>query len=171
MSEALEPTQVVDVLNTYLNLTNDCIMNNEGTLDKFIGDATMAIFNAPLPLEDYVYKAVKCAWEMTQRAEEIGKELREKYSREVSFGIGVHCGKAVVGNIGTKMRMDYTAIGDTVNTTARLESNAKAGEILISKEVYERLKDRIEVTSYGTSIKLKGKSEGFEVYRVDKLLG
>ena len=69
------------------------------------------------------------------------------------------------------MRMDYTAIGDTVNTSARLEANAKPGEILISKDVYEILKERIEVTSYGTSIKLKGKSEEFEIFRVDRLLG
>lgn len=170
MSEVLTPPQVVDVLNTYLNLTNECIMKNEGTLDKFIGDATMAIYNAPLPLNDYVYKAVKTAWDMVQGAEELGKALKEKYGRNVSFGIGVHCGKAVVGNIGTKMRMDYTAIGDTVNTSARLEANAKPGEILISKDVYEVLKERIEVTSYGTSIKLKGKSEEFEIFRVDRLL-
>lgn len=171
MSEALEPVQVVDVLNTYLTLTNDCIINNQGTLDKFIGDATMAIYNAPLPLDDYIYKAVKTAWEMKQGAQELGKKLQEKYGREVSFGIGVHCGPAVVGNIGTKMRMDYTAIGDTVNTAARLESNAKAQEILISKDVYEALKGRIEVTSYGTGIKLKGKSDSFEIFRVDQLLG
>lgn len=170
MSEVLTPPQVVDVLNTYLTLTNDCIMKNEGTLDKFIGDATMAIYNAPLPLEDYIYKAVKTAWDMTLGAEALGRKLKEKYGRDVSFGIGVHCGKAVVGNIGTKMRMDYTAIGDTVNTAARLEANAKAGEILISKDVYEALKGRISVTSYGQSIKLKGKSEGFEIFRVDDLL-
>lgn len=171
MSEALKPPQVVDVLNTYLTLTNDCIMKNQGTLDKFIGDATMAIYNAPIPLEDYIFKAVKTAWDMKQKAEELGMQLKEKYGREVSFGIGVHCGQAVVGNIGTKMRMDYTAIGDTVNTAARLESNAKAGEILISKDVYEALKGRIEVTSYGTSIKLKGKSDSFEIFRVDGVIG
>lgn len=170
MSEILTPHQVVDVLNTYLCLTNECIMKNEGTLDKFIGDATMAIYNAPLPLEDYIYKAVKSAWDMVQGAQALGTDLKKKYGREVAFGIGVHCGKAVVGNIGTKMRMDYTAIGDTVNTAARLEANAKPGEILISRAVYDALKDRIKVTSYGTSIKLKGKSEGFEIFRVDQLL-
>lgn len=170
MSEVLEPKQVVEILNTYLNLTNQCIVNNGGTLDKFIGDATMAIFNAPLPMEDYVYKAVKTACDMVEGAKELSDELNKTYGREVSFGVGVHCGKAVVGNIGTKMRMDYTAIGDTVNTAARLESNAKAGQVLISKAVYDVIKNRIEVESLGSSIKLKGKSEGFEIFSVKKLL-
>lgn len=170
MSEILEPTQVVEILNTYLNLTNQCIVDNGGTLDKFIGDATMAIFNAPLPMEDYIYKAVKTACDMVEGSKALSEELNKKYGREVSFGVGVHCGKAVVGNIGTKMRMDYTAIGDTVNTAARLESNAKAGQVLISKAVYDCIKHRIEVESLGTSIKLKGKSEGFEIFSVKKLL-
>ena len=125
----------------------------------------MAIFNAPLPQEDYVYEAVLTAMDMVEGARELEKELKEKFGKSVSFGIGVHCGKAVVGNIGTERRMDYTAIGDTVNTAARLEANAPAGTVLISRNVYEKLKNRIEAVSIG-NLPLKGKKEELEVFRV-----
>ena len=84
----------------------------------------------------------------------------------LAFGIGVNCGDAVVGNIGCEVRMDYTAIGDTVNTAARLESNAKRGQILISQEVYDNVKDRVDVTPIG-EIPLKGKAQGVFIYQVD----
>lgn len=167
MSEVLTPPQVVEILNRYLTLTTSCIMKNQGTLDKFVGDATMAIFNAPLPQEDYIFKAVKAAWNMVEASKELGEELEKQFGRTVSFGIGVHCGQAVVGNIGAKMRMDYTAIGDTVNTAARLEANAPGGQILISRAVADALEGRIRVTSLGDTIKLKGKAAGFEVLRLE----
>ena len=170
MSELLTPPEVVAILNRYLDLTSRCIMQNGGTLDKFVGDATMAIFNAPLPQEDYIYQAVKTAMDMVEGSKALSEELLEQYGRTVSFGIGVHCGQAVVGNIGAEIRMDYTAIGDTVNTAARLESNAPGGQILISRAVADALEGRIRVTSLGDTIKLKGKSAGFEILRVDGLV-
>lgn len=170
MSELLEPAQVVEMLNQYLALTSTCIMNNRGTLDKFIGDATMAFWGAPLPQEDYIYNAVKTAMEMIEGSEAVSKDLLERFGRTVSFGIGVHCGPAIVGNIGSPNRMDYTAIGDTVNTASRLESNAPGGQLLISRAVADALIGRIEVTSLGDTIKLKGKAAGFEILRVDRLL-
>ena len=163
MSESLEPEQVVDILNSYLNLTTNAIFSNGGTLDKFIGDATMAVFNAPFDLDDYVYRAVKTAWDIVSGGNAIESKFLEKYGRSVSFGVGVNCGPAVVGNIGCDFRMDYTAIGDTVNTAARLESNAKRGQVLISEKVYDRVKDRIEAEPIG-EIPLKGKSKGVFVY-------
>ena len=168
MSESLQPEQVVDILNEYLNLTSQSIFNNQGTLDKFIGDATMAVFNAPMDLEDYVYKAVCAANDMRKGAEVLEKKLTEQFGNSVQFGIGVNCGPAIVGNIGSEKRMDYTAIGDTVNTAARLESNAKRGEILISEAVYERIKDRIEVEPVG-ELSLKGKSQKIATYRLLKI--
>ncbi|MBP5733251.1 MAG: adenylate/guanylate cyclase domain-containing protein [Lachnospiraceae bacterium] len=167
MSEALPATEVVEILNQYLTLTTKCVMDNHGTLDKFVGDCTMAIWNAPLPQEDYVMNACKAALDMVKGSEELAKELQEKYGRTVAFGVGVHCGKAVVGNIGAKMRMDYTAIGDTVNTAARLEANAPGGCVYISRAVVDALGDRILATSLGTSIKLKGKADGFEIFTLD----
>ena len=169
MSEKLTPSEVVEILNQYLTLIADCIMRNGGTLDKFIGDAAMAFWGAPLPQEDYVMKAVRAAEDMRQGSDELSKVLMEKYGRTVSFGIGVHVGDAVVGNIGSPQRMDYTAIGDTVNTSARLEANAPARTIFISREVADCLEGRIRVTSLGTSIKLKGKSD-MEILTMDEIL-
>ncbi len=169
MSEALQPEQVVEILNEYLALVTDAIFKNGGTLDKFIGDAAMAVFNAPFDSDDYVYKAVCAARDIAAGGDRIAATFMERFGRTVSYGIGVNCGDAVVGNIGCDFRMDYTAIGDTVNTAARLESNAKAGQILISKHVYDRLQDRISVTEIG-EIPLKGKSQGLMVYALDKIM-
>ena len=170
MSERLKPAQVVEVLNDYLTLIAKCILDNGGTLDKFIGDAAMAFWGAPLPQEDFVMKAVRAAADMVKGSQALSRQLMEKYGRTVSFGIGVHVGEAVVGNIGSPERMDYTAIGDTVNTSARLEANAPAGTIYISRAVADALEGRIRVTSLGDSIKLKGKQEGFEVLTMDEIL-
>ncbi len=169
MSEILTPEEVVSILNRYLNLTTECIMKNRGTLDKFVGDCTMAIWNAPVAQEDYVMNACRAALDMVEGSKVLSEELMNKFGRTVSFGIGVHCGSAVVGNIGAEMRMDFTAIGDTVNTSARLEANAPAGKIYISRDVVDRLGDRIRVTSLGDSITLKGKSNKFEIFTLDGL--
>ena len=170
MSEKMSPDQVVEILNQYLALIADCIMRNEGTLDKFIGDAAMAFWGAPRPQEDYVMKAVRAAEDMRRGSDQLSRQLMKRFGRTVSFGIGIHVGEAVVGNIGSPQRMDYTAIGDTVNTASRLESNAPGGTIYISREVADRLKGRIRVTSLGSSVKLKGKAEGFEVLTLDGIV-
>ena len=168
MSEILKPEEVVEILNEYLSLTTASIFNNSGTLDKFVGDATMAVFNAPLDLDDYIYRAVKAAWDMKAGSVALAEKFEARFGRSVAFGIGVNCGDAVVGNIGCEVRMDYTAIGDTVNTAARLESNAKRGQILISQEVYDNVKDRVDVTPIG-EIPLKGKAQGVFIYQVDNV--
>ncbi len=165
LSESLKPAEVVEILNEYLNLTTNAIFKNSGTLDKFIGDATMAVFNAPFDLEDYEYKAVCAALDIVAGAKELEKKCLERFGKSVAFGVGVNCGEAVVGNIGCDFRMDYTAIGDTVNTAARLESNAKRGQVLISEHIYQRVKDRVKVQEIG-EIPLKGKSKGVCVYEL-----
>lgn len=165
LSEVLTPEEVVEVLNEYFELITTCIFNNGGTLDKFIGDAAMAIFNAPVEVEDYTYKAVKTACDIVKGAKELEDKLFERFGKEVRFGIGVNKGEAVVGNIGSNSRMDYTAIGNTVNTAARLEANAKPGQVLISADVYNEVKDIFEAESIG-EIPLKGKSQKIEVFSV-----
>jgi adenylate cyclase len=171
LSEALPPPRVVELLNRCLTLTADCVMRNGGTLDKFIGDATMAFWGAPLPQEDCVFKAVKAATDIRSGAKALERELFDVCGKAIGFGVGVHCGPAVVGNIGTAARMDYTAVGDTVNTAARLESNAPLGEIFVSRAVADALQGRVEFVSLGDSVKLKGKAEGFEVLRVVAVSG
>ena len=168
MSESLRPAEVVEILNEYLSLTTRSIFDNGGTLDKFVGDATMAVFNAPFDLDDYVFRAVCTAWDMMAGADAIADQFEKRFGKRVAFGIGIHCGEAVVGNIGCDFRMDYTAIGDTVNTAARLESSADRGQILISEEVYEAVRDRIEAAPIG-EIPLKGKNNGVFVYQLDKV--
>lgn len=168
LSESVEPEEIVAILNEYLNLTANCIFEHGGTLDKFIGDATMAIFNAPLPLEDHEMQAVKTAWAMKQGSIALEEKLKERFGKSVKFGIGIHTGPAVVGNIGSKNHMDYTAIGDTVNTAARLESNTKPGQIIMSDAVYEKVKNRIKVTSLG-EIHVKGKVQGIQIYELEGL--
>jgi class 3 adenylate cyclase/CHASE2 domain-containing sensor protein len=168
MSEKLNPEQVVEILNDYLNLTSTAIFKYGGTLDKFIGDATMAVFNAPLDIEKPVLKAICAALDMLKGAIELGEKSLERCGIKVTFGIGINYGAAIVGNIGASFRMEYTAIGDAVNTAQRLESNAKAGQILISESVYEEVKDFVKVTPIGI-IPLKGKSEEVSVYQLDGL--
>lgn len=165
LSERLEPEEVVEILNEYLKHVTDCILGHHGTLDKFVGDAAMAVFNAPFDLDDYIYEAVGAAWDISRGAGELSKMLMERFGRTVSFGVGVNCGPAIVGNIGCDFRMDYTAIGDTVNTAARLESNAKADQVLVSSEVRKALGDRVEAVSIG-EIPLKGKSNKIEVFSI-----
>lgn len=170
MSEQLSPGQVVEILNRYLTLIANCILQNGGTLDKFVGDAAMAFWGAPLQQEDYVMRAVRAASDMIKGSEALSQELMARYGRTVSFGVGVHLGEAVVGNIGSPQRMDYTAIGDTVNTAARLEANAPGGTVYISRAVADALAGRIRATSLGSSVPLKGKAGGFEVLTLDAIL-
>lgn len=172
MSEHLKdsPDVLVAILNQYLELTSSSVFNNGGSVDKFIGDATMALFNGFVPLEDYEYKALCAAFDIVNGSEELNMHIKRRYGIEIGFGVGVNCGDAIVGDLGTQFRKDFTAIGDTVNTAARLESNAAAGTVLIGTPMYERLKDRIEVISMG-EIPLKGKSENLTVYEVTKILG
>lgn len=165
MSEKLAPEEVSQILNEFLSEVTKCVFRHSGMLDKFIGDAAMAVFNAPTDLPDYLFKAVCAAVDIRNCGEALGNRLREQYGNSVNFGIGLNCGEAVVGNIGCEIRMDYTAIGDTVNTAARLEAKAAGGEILISEALYEQLKDRIEAR-FKEEMTLKGKALPVKVYSV-----
>jgi len=172
MSERLagEPERVVEILNRYLTLIADCILRNKGTLDKFVGDAAMAFWGAPLPQEDYVMHAAQAAADMVKGSQLLAEELMRDFGQSVSFGIGIHVGDAVVGNMGSVQHMDYTAIGDTVNTAARLEANAPGGTIYISRAVADALEGRIRATPLEVPIKLKGKKDGFEILTLDEIV-
>ena len=169
MSERLTPEKVVFILNKYLTMASDCVERNKGTLDKFVGDAMMAFWGAPIPQDDAIYNAVKTAKEIVEGAKRVSDELKAEIGEELRVGVGVNFGPAVVGNMGAQKHMDYTAIGDTVNTAARLEANAPGGKVYISRTVYDALKDRITATSLGATIKLKGKADGFEVLELDEI--
>ena len=168
MSEAAQPAEVVQILNEFLDLAASCIHRHGGTLDKFIGDCAMAIWNAPYDMEDYTLEAVRAALDMQRESVPLEQMLLEKYGRSVRFGIGINSGEAIIGNIGASFRMDYTAIGDTVNTASRLESNAKPGQILISRATADILGDsEISLNSLGR-LKVKGKSEEIEIFEANQ---
>ena len=170
MSERLKPETVVHILNRYLTMASECVEKNKGTLDKFVGDAMMAFWGAPLLQEDAVFNAVKTAVDIIEGAKRVSDELKDEIGEELRVGVGVHFGPAIVGNMGAEKHMDYTAIGDTVNTASRLEANAPGGTVYLSRAVADALEGRIECTSLGSTITLKGKTEGFEVLRLEKLL-
>lgn len=174
MSETLvDPVKVVKILNDYLGMTTKQIFDNDGMLDKFIGDACMAIFNAPFDIDDYEFKAIKAGLGIVKYGAPIAKQVLDEYGITIGFGVGVNCGEAIIGNIGCDFRKDYTGIGDTINTASRLESNAKGGQVIISEETLNRvdkdgnyiLKDRLIVEENGY-LNLKGKAKPVLTYNV-----
>ncbi len=169
MSEQLQPEEVVDILNDYLTMSTEKIFKHKGVLDKYIGDGLMALFNTPYDIENPELMCIKSAMEIKENAEILHDKLYKKYNKSVRFGIGINCGDAIIGNVGSESRMDYTAIGDTINTAARLESNAKAGQILISDVLYERVKDKVKVEVVG-ELALKGKEKNILTYEVVEIL-
>lgn len=169
ISEKVAATTVVDILNEFFTLVDDCIKKNNGTLDKFIGDCAMAFWGAPDDIEDPCYHACCAAKEMMDASDALAKSIFEKYGVEVAFGIGVHYGSAVVGNVGSSTRLDYTAIGDTVNTAARLESAAPSHMIYISEEVVHNLGDMATVTILPETLSLKGKEAPMSVYTLETI--
>lgn len=168
LSESLPPEQIVKILNAYLGLVAQTVAKYQGTLDKFIGDAAMAVFNSPSDLEDYEFKAVCAALDLRANASGLNEMCEQEYGKQVTFGIGIQCGEAVIGNIGCEKRMDYTAIGDTVNTASRLEGSAAPGQILISAEMMHRLQGRIKARFAGEYI-LKGKKNAVPTYAVENI--
>ena len=165
MSESLEPEQVVSILNEYFSVVYSSIIAWNGTLDKFIGDAAMAVFNAPNDVDDYVFNAVCAADDIQKNFEPLREKFMSEYGKEVHLGIGINSGTAIVGNIGCMGRFDYTAIGDTVNTASRLESKALPGQILISETVYAEVESRVSVDRVG-ALSLKGKAQAVETYQI-----
>ena len=165
MSESLEPEQVVSILNEYFSVVYSSIIAWNGTLDKFIGDAAMAVFNAPNDVDDYVFNAVCAADDIQKNFEPLREKFMSEYGKEVHLGIGINSGTAIVGNIGCMGRFDYTAIGDTVNTASRLESKALPGQILISETVYAEVESRVSVDRVG-ALSLKGKAQTVETYQI-----
>jgi adenylate cyclase len=133
LSEHANPEKVVHLLNMYFTAMTDIIFAHSGTLDKFIGDGLMALFGAPTASPQDASNALEAAVAMQKRIVELNKELRAGGVNEIGVGIGLHTGEATVGYIGSERRSEYTAIGDTVNLASRLESNAQAGQILLSE--------------------------------------
>jgi PAS domain S-box-containing protein len=162
-SEQLDPVVLLDILNRYLGAAADAVLLHEGTLDKFLGDAVMAIFNAPVHQEDHTMRAVRAALNMRYDIMALHEVMEPQY--RLSFGIAINVGEAVVGLVGTKMRLDYTAIGDTINTAKRIQENAKAGQVLLSEAAYQQVKNAIVVNAL-EPMKVKGRVQPVQVYEL-----
>ena len=163
MSENLEPEQVTYIMNKALTAQQSAVQKHGGMVDKYIGDAMMAIFNAPLDLDNHENKAIDCALDIQKNMEVLNDELVEKGIKPVAIGIGINTGYAVIGNMGSEQRFDYTAIGDAVNIGARLESGTKeAGvDILIGRNSALKSDYELELLE---PLKVKGKNEPLQVY-------
>jgi adenylate cyclase len=161
ISERLEPEQVVDLLNGYLAAATDVVFEHQGTIDKFIGDAIMALFGAPVPIERHALQSVKAAMAMQRRF----AETPARQGQRASFGIGINTGQGVVGTIGAPQLMSYTVIGDVVNVAARLQGEARAGEVLITEDTFRLVADHVETEELG-SIYVKGRLAPVTMYKV-----
>ncbi len=163
LAEQLDPQDVVDILNSYLKLVIDTVFEFRGTLDKFRGDGFMAFFGAPIAHDDDALNAVRCALATQERLMHIAFTKFPKV--RLHMGIGINTGVVIVGNIGSERRTDYTVIGNEVNTAQRFEANAGPGQILITGNTYERVKDAVKVRELGL-LRVAGKQEGILAYDV-----
>lgn len=160
MAEQLPPDKVVSLLLRYHGAAAKAIRGSGGTIDRFAGDAILALWNAPQQQADHVRRAIAGALAMRDAAQQTGTDL--------GYGVGVHTGEAMVGNLGSDEYQNFTAIGDTVNVAARLQGQAKAGEVICSAAVLAAAGDGVRVTPLG-ALELKGRRTPVEAYRVDAL--
>jgi len=163
LAERMPPREVNLILNDFFSRMTDILFQYDGTLDKYIGDGLMAVFGAPMEKEDDAERAIRAAQEMTQALGAMMAGMPDE--RKFSIRIGINTGKVVAGNIGSPKRMDYTVIGDAVNTASRLESIAKPNQILIGEETYERVQGKFNIRSVGPR-KVKGKTLEVMAYEV-----
>jgi PAS domain S-box-containing protein len=162
-SESLPPEQLIDILNVYLSVAADAILEQEGTLDKFMGDAVMGVFNAPLPQSDHVLRAVRAGLAMRKAIAVVHEKMPK--SMRLDYGIGIHTGDAVVGNVGTEQQMNYTAIGDAVNLAKRIQENAVGGQIIITDAVYREVQAQINANALAP-LKVKGRGATTQVWEL-----
>jgi adenylate cyclase len=165
LSERLTPEEVVSLLNDFYTLMIETTFKHDGTLDKFLGDAVMAVFGAPIAHKDHAARALRTALDMQAGIEQLNRQRVERGKDPFTVGIGVSLGEVVAGTVGTEERMEYTVIGDSVNLAARLQAEAKPGSILISRRTFDHVKDLVEAASLGV-LKVRGKEEQVEVYQV-----
>jgi len=166
-SERADPEMLVTVLNRYLGAATEAVLAEEGTLDKFMGDAVLALFNAPFRQPDHALRAVRTALQMRNSIQRLRDELPEQF--RLAFGIGINSGEAILGLIGTEKRLEYTAIGDCVNTAKRLQENADRDQILISATVYAQIRGQVNVRPV-KPVQAKGKTEPVQVYELINLV-
>jgi len=162
-SETVPPERLMSILNQYLSVAVNAVMDQYGTIDKFMGDAIMAWFNAPVPQPDHTLRATRAALNIQQAVLALHRDLPPEF--RLFFRIGIHTGDAVLGLVGTEARVNYTAIGDVVNTAKRIQESAGTGQILISRQAFEKVANQVQVRSLEPLI-LKGKRQPVEVHEL-----
>ncbi|MBI3890196.1 MAG: GAF domain-containing protein, partial [Candidatus Wallbacteria bacterium] len=165
-SEKASPEQVVQMLNRYFGRMVEVVFRNGGTVDKFIGDAIMAVWGVPQARPTDAFAAVRAGIEMQRELADYNRESLALGLPEVAMGVGIHSGPVVAGNIGSPRRMEFTVIGDTVNTASRVESSTGAGDVFLTKETLGRLGRPIPVKAL-PPIKVKNKAVPLELFAVD----
>jgi len=167
LSERLDPEMLLQLLNAYHSFIVKIILQYSGTIDKLLGDGVMALYNTPLEQPDHISRAVKSALHIQDELHWFHQSLPPEHRMTINFGI--HTGVAVVGIVGTENLMNFTAVGDTVNVAARLQSIADAGKILVSRVVYEETQDFIFGRSRGL-LPVKGRRESVDVFEISNTL-
>jgi adenylate cyclase len=163
VSETTPPEQLLNILNTHHELVVRLIQEHGGTVDKFIGDAVMALWNAPLEQPDHILRAVKTALAIHEALPMFHEPFEPEFRMKIN--IGLHTGMAVVGNVGAPQVMNYTAVGDTVNVAARLQGQGHNGQIIVSQTVHDAIADEIRAKRIGL-INLKGRTEAITAYEI-----
>jgi adenylate cyclase len=166
LSERMQPEQVVEILNEYFTRVTDVIFDHGGMLDKYIGDGVMAVFGAPLSKGNDALSAVKAAIEIQKLITAMNRDAAARKWPELQVGIGINTGTVIAGNIGSPRRLDYTVIGDTVNTASRLMSNAAGDQIIISMDTAAEIGSGFKMTSL-PPLKLKGKAEPMAAFDIN----
>jgi len=165
MSETRTAQEIVDMLNEYFEQMVEIIFKYEGTLDKFVGDEIMALFGSPVAHPDDAYRAVKVATEQIRVLEDWNKVRVAEGEAPIHIGIGINSGSVVAGYLGSSKALEYTVIGDVVNTASRLCSVAKAGEVIISKKTFDLVQDYFDAHELSPT-QVKGKAQALQVYKV-----
>lgn len=169
LAERVNPDILVGFINHYLGQMTDVILAHEGTLDKFVGDQVMALFGAPFPQADHPLRAVRVGLAMQQAHQVVREMWRDRGIEVPALGVGIATGELIVGEMGCPQRADYTVIGKVANLGSRICSAARAGEVLISAETYDLIKDQVEATPI-TDMQFKGVDRKVTVYRVVRAL-
>jgi len=167
-SARVTPEMLVDILNRHFAIAAGAVLAERGTLDKFLGDAVMAYFNAPLPQPDHALQAVRAAWQISHIAQDPRIQLPSAH--RLQFGVGVSTGEVLIGNIGAPQLMSFTVMGSAVNMSRRLQEHAQGGQVLICRQVYELVREHVEAQQTGT-IDLKGYPRPEPTFEVKKVRG
>lgn len=165
ISEKLPPSEIVNWLNQYFEQMSESIVKEKGLVNKFIGDAILAVFGAPIPIENHADSAIRAALDMRNQVKELSKKFLDAGLPEIKIGIGIHSGKVLAGNIGSMNRLEYTVIGDTVNLASRLESYCKTAnrDLLLTEATKELIREKFSF-EYIDKIKVRGRESEISIF-------